>query len=386
MKISKMAKSIEQSLTRKLFDKAKQYQNVIDFTLGDPDFQTPERIKAAGCAAISAGKTKYSANAGLLELRQAISNRVFAETGVRYKADGEVIVTVGAMEAIYLSLCCMIDPGDEVIILAPYWINYRHMVQMCGGIPVIVDTDPEKNFAPDAAAVEKAITPKTVAVILNSPNNPTGIVYDQSMVREMCSITQKHDLILLWDECYKTIVYDGKEFATPLQFDGMRERLVLINSCSKAYSMTGWRLGYAAAPEGLVRQMTKLQENIAACASLPSQYAAIEAFSNDCSETGAMVEELDCRRSLIVNGLNAIPRLHCHAPDGTFYAFANISETGLQSEEFAYQLLESQQVAVVPGITYGQCCEGFIRIAYTMSEEKIADGLSRIKKFIGSLS
>lgn len=382
MKISRMASSIEQSLTRKLFDKAKEYQNVIDFTLGDPDLPTPERVKAAGCRAIQAGRTRYSANAGLLELRQAISDHIFRETNQRYRADGELIVTVGAMEALYLALCCLVDPGDEVIIPAPYWINYRHMVQMCGGTPVIVDTDPERDFVPDAATLEKAVSPRTVAIILNSPNNPTGAIYDRETVGQICDLARRRDLTLLWDECYKTILYDGRTFVSPLSFDGVRDRLVLINSCSKAYCMTGWRLGYAAAPQELVRQMTKLQENIAACAALPSQYAAIEAFSGPCPEAADMVAEFDRRRRLMVEGLNAIPGLRCRMPAGTFYAFADIRATGLGSEEFAYRLLDSQQVAVVPGITYGDCCEGFIRLAYTVDRAKISQGLDRIRAFI----
>lgn len=385
MKISKMANSIEQSLTRKLFDKAKQYQNVIDFTLGDPDFQTPERVKVAGCAAIMEGKTKYSANAGLLELRQAISQRIFSEVGTKYKADDEIIVSVGAMEALYLSLCCLVDPGDEVLIPAPYWINYRHMVQMCGGIPVIVDTDSSKNFMPEISDLEKATTEKTVAIILNSPNNPTGVVYDQTTMEQLCQFVIRRSLTLLWDECYKTILYDGNKFTSPLEWDGMKENLVLINSCSKAYSMTGWRLGYAAAPKELVQHMTKLQENIAACASLPSQYAALEAFSSEFPETKSMMEGFQRRREQMVRGLNLIPNLHCHKPEGTFYAFADIRETGLKSEEFAYRLLDSQQVAVVPGITYGDCCEGFIRLAYTMDEERIAEGLDRLGRFVETL-
>lgn len=385
MKISKMAMSIEQSLTRKLFDKAKQYQNVIDFTLGDPDFQTPECVKAAGCEAIMAGKTKYSANAGLLELRQAISDRIFLETSIRYKADGEIMVSVGAMEALYLSLSCLINPGDEVLIPAPYWINYRHMVQMCGGIPVLVDTDPDRNFMPDVKKLERVTTEKTVAIIVNSPNNPTGAVYDRATVEQLCSFVKKHDLAFLWDECYKTILYDDKKFVSPLECNEMKDKLVMINSCSKAYSMTGWRLGYAAAPEELIRQMTKLQENIAACASLPSQYAAIAAFSNECPEVSAMLEGFDRRRKIIVEGLNAIPKLNCRMPEGTFYAFADIRATGIKSEEFSYQLLDDQQVAVVPGVTYGDCCEGFIRLAYTMDEAKIREGIDRIGRFIAKL-
>lgn len=382
MKISAMAQSIEQSLTRQLFDRANQYENVIDFTLGDPDYPTPTRIQRAGCAAITAGKTHYSANAGLLELRQAIAKRIQADSGLSFAPDGEIIVTVGAMEALYLSLCCLLDPGDEVLIPAPYWINYKHMVQMCGGTPVIVDTYPDDRFTPRVDRLVQAITPRTVAIIVNSPNNPTGVVYDKETVEGLCTLTKEHNLILLWDECYRSIVYDGRKFASPLEWPDMRERTVLINSCSKIFSMTGWRLGYAAAPQALVQQMTKLQENIAACAALPSQYAAIEAFSRPVPEVETMCQGFARRRDVMVDGLNAIPKLCCRKPEGTFYAMADIRQTGLKSEEFAYRLLDSVQVAVVPGITYGACCEGFVRMAYTMEEEKIREGLRRMAVFL----
>lgn len=382
MKISAMAQSIEQSLTRQLFDRANQYENVIDFTLGDPDYPTPTRIQRAGCAAITAGKTHYSANAGLLELRQAIAKRIQADSGLSFAPDGEIIVTVGAMEALYLSLCCLLDPGDEVLIPAPYWINYQHMVQMCGGTPVIVDTYPDDRFTPRVDRLVQAITPRTVAIIVNSPNNPTGVVYDKETVEGLCTLTKEHNLILLWDECYRSIVYDGRKFASPLEWPDMRERTVLINSCSKIFSMTGWRLGYAAAPQALVQQMTKLQENIAACAALPSQYAAIEAFSRPVPEVETMCQGFARRRDVMVDGLNAIPKLCCRKPEGTFYAMADIRQTGLKSEEFAYRLLDSVQVAVVPGITYGACCEGFVRMAYTMEEEKIREGLRRMAVFL----
>jgi len=385
MKISAMAQSIDLSLTRQLFDRAKQYEDVIDFTLGDPDYPTPERIQKAGCAAITAGKTHYSANAGLLELRQAIAGRIRAESGLSFTPEREIIVTVGAMEALYLSLCCLLDPGDEVLIPAPYWINYRHMVQMCGGTPVIVDTDPDDRFTPRPDLLERAITPKTTAIIINSPNNPTGVVYDQDTVEGLCCLAQKHDLTLLWDECYRSILYDGLRFVSPLEWPNMRERTVLINSCSKLFSMTGWRLGYAAAPQALVQQMTKLQENIAACASLPSQYAAIEAYSHPAPETEAMCQGFARRRDVMVDGLNAIPKLRCRKPEGTFYAMADIRQTGMKSEAFAYRLLDSVQVAVVPGITYGACCEGFVRMAYTMEEKKIQEGLRRMAAFLATL-
>ena len=381
MKISNMANKIHPSLTRRLFDKAKQYENVIDFTLGDPDYDTPENIKNAGCRAIMAGKTHYSANAGLPELRQVISDRIYREDGVRYDPNGEILVSVGAMEGLYLSLCCLINPGDEVIIPAPYWINYEHMVLMCGGVPVIVDSDEEHEFIVELENIKNSVTDKTVAIIVNSPNNPTGTIYDRNTICGLCELARDKDITIIWDECYKTIVYDDAEYASILEVENIKDNVVIIDSCSKKYSMTGWRIGYVAAPRELIAAMTKLQENVAACASLPSQYAAIAALSGD----DAVTEELKCgfekRRDVLIEEIRKIKELSCNIPKGTFYAFINIKTLGIGSEEFAYALLESKQVAVVPGITYGQCCEGYIRIAFTLNEDKIKDGIKRIAEF-----
>lgn len=385
MKISKMAQEIQPSLTRKLFDKAKQYNDVIDFTLGDPDYPTPKYIQEAGCMAITGGKTKYSANAGLPELRKAISENIYKETGIRYNSNNEIIATVGAMEALYLALCCLIDDGDEVIIPAPYWINYYHMTQMCGGKPIIVDSDEKHNFIVEIDRIKKAITDKTVAIIINSPNNPTGTIYDKETLKELSKIAIEKNIVIIWDECYKTIIYDDEKFTSILEFDGMKDHAVVINSCSKRFSMTGWRIGYAAAPVELIANMTKLQENIAACASLPSQYAAIAAYSIDTEDSENMRRGFEERRNFLIEEIKQIPGLSCNIPKGTFYAFVNIKSFNMSSEDFAYALLDSKQVAVVPGITYGECCEGFIRIAYTMEIKKIKEGMRRLKEFCKEL-
>ncbi len=385
IKISKTANSIQQSLTRQLFDKARKYDNVIDFTLGDPDFLTPQVVQKAACDAIKSGKTRYSENAGLPELRQAIANRIFQESGVNYKADEEILVSVGAMEALYLTLLCIVDEGDEVIIPAPYWINYEHMTLMCGGKPVIVDSKSENDFIVDVDDIKSAITEKTVAIIVNSPNNPTGAIFDSDTIKELCDIAIEKNIVLIWDECYKYIVYDGEKISTVLDYPEVKDNVVIINSCSKTFSMTGWRLGYMAAPKEIVAAATKLQENIAACASLPSQYAAIRAYNSGYDIIKPMVEGFKLRRNILIESINGIDKLSCKYPKGTFYAFVNIKETGLSSIEFAYKLLDSKQVAVVPGVTYGKCCEDYVRIAYTLSEDKIREGVKRIKEFVEEL-
>ena len=385
MRISDMANRIQPSLTRKLFDMAKQYDDVIDFTLGDPDYETPDYIKKAGCEASLGGKTKYSANAGLQELRNVISDRIKKETNIVYNPEKEIQITVGAMEGIYLSLCCLINPGEEVIIPTPYWVNYKHMTEILNGVPVFVAADEEHDFIVTADAVRAAITDKTRVIIINSPNNPTGTVYDYKTLLEISQIAIEKDITIIFDECYKSILYDGAKFVSILDCPGMKEYAVIVNSCSKRYSMTGWRLGYLAGPEELITNLPKLQENIAACAPLPSQYAAITALSGDDKASDDMRNGYELRRNVLVEGINSIDKLSCKYPKGTFYAMVNIQKTGLKSEEFAYELLQSVQVAVVPGITYGEASEGYVRIAYTMHEDKIKEGLQRIKQFVDSL-
>lgn len=385
MRISDMANRIQPSLTRKLFDMAKQYDDVIDFTLGDPDYETPDYIKKAGCEAILGGKTKYSANAGLQELRNVISDRIKKETNIVYNPEKEIQITVGAMEGIYLSLCCLINPGEEVIIPTPYWVNYKHMTEILNGVPVFVAADEEHDFIVTADAVRAAITDKTRVIIINSPNNPTGTVYDYDTLLAISQIAIENDITIIFDECYKSILYDGAKFVSILDCPGMKEHAVIVNSCSKRYSMTGWRLGYLAGPEELITNLPKLQENIAACAPLPSQYAAITALSGDDKASDDMRNGYELRRNVLVEGINSIDKLSCKYPKGTFYAMVNIQKTGLKSEEFAYELLQSVQVAVVPGITYGEASEGYVRIAYTMHEDKIKEGIRRIKQFVDSL-
>ena len=385
MKTSNMVSRIQPSLTRKLFDMAKGYENVIDFTLGDPDYATPDDIRKAACNAIFAGKTKYSANAGLLELRKVISERIYKETGVLYDPATETMATVGAMQGIFLSLCGLIDPGDEVIIPTPHWVNYKHMTELLSGVPVLVETDEEHGFVVTKEALLNAITDRTRVIIINSPNNPTGAVYDRKTLEKIAEIAIDKDITVIWDECYKSILYDCANFTSILEIEGMNDHAVLINSCSKRYAMTGWRIGYLAGPAELVTNLPKLQENIAACAPLPSQYAAIQALQGEDTASEQMRKGYEHRRNILVERINGMEKLSCQYPKGTFYALINIKGTGLTSEQFAYDLLRQEQVAVVPGVTYGEACEGYVRVAYTLSEEKIIEGTERIRRFVNAL-
>jgi hypothetical protein len=383
IKISNVANSIKPSLTRHLFNLAKAYDNVIDFTLGDPDVQPHQAIKDAGCKAIQEGRTRYSQNAGLLDLRYSISRYYMYKENLNYNPNDEIIVTVGAMEGLYLALLSILNPEDEVIIPAPYYVNYEQMVQMCHAKPIIiVDRSNKDKLSFSIEDIEKAISFKTKAIIINTPSNPSGKVISDEKIEALAMLAIKYDLIVISDEVYKCLIYDHKPFKSIANIQGMRERTILVNSLSKEFCMTGWRIGYVLAPSEVVAAMTKLQENIVACAPLPSQYAAIEALSesNDYSEN--MIKIFTSRRNLLVDGINHIPKLHCDYPAATFYLMVDISETGMKSEEFALSLLKEVQVAVVPGITYGKNCDNYIRIAFTVSEDKIIEGIKRIRNFI----
>lgn len=364
---------------------AKAYDDVIDFTLGDPDVQPHQAIKDAGCRAIQEGKTRYSQNAGLLELRQTISKYYEQKEGFGYDPAGEVIVTVGAMEGLYLALLSILNPGDEVIIPAPYYVNYVQMVQMCHALPVVVDNPRGEKLGFGIADVEAAITSKTKAIIINTPSNPSGKVIPWEKIEALAEMAKKHDLLVISDEVYKCLIYDGKGFRSIVGIDGMRERTILVNSLSKEFCMTGWRVGYVLAPSEIVAAMTKLQENVAACAPLPSQYAAMEALSLKENYSADMVRIFTERRNVIVEEINKTSKLSCDKPEATFYLMVNISETGMLSEEFAIALLKAAHVAVVPGITYGKSCDDYVRMAFTLGEDKIREGIRRIQNFTNQL-
>lgn len=385
IQLSKVAQSIQPSLTRKLFNMAKEYNDVIDFTLGDPDVPTHQAIKDAGCEAIQAGKTRYSQNAGLLELRETISRYYKRTEGLSYRAEDEIVVTVGAMEGLYLALLTLLNPGDEVIIPAPYYVNYGQMVQMCHACPVIIDNPDAEKLSFNIEDVEKAITERTKIIIINTPSNPSGKIITQDKIAALAALAKKHDLVIISDEVYKCLIYDGVQFKSIVQIDGMRERTILINSLSKEFCMTGWRIGYVLGPQEVVAAMTKLQENVAACAPLPSQYAAIEALSGKGNYSVDMVNIFLSRRNLLVKGIQSIPLLDCNVPEATFYLMVDISKTGMKSEQFAVELLKAVHVAVVPGIAYGLSCDNYVRMAFTIGEDKIKEGIHRIHSFVNSL-
>lgn len=385
IQVSEVSKTVQPSLTRALFNMAKEYSDVIDFTLGDPDVQPHQAIKDAGCAAIQEGKTRYSQNAGLLPLRETITDYYKRTEGFEYNPNSEVIVTVGAMEGLYLALLALLNPGDEVIIPAPYYVNYVQMVNLCHAKAVVVDNPDAEELSFNIEDVERAITEKTKAIIINTPSNPSGRIISQEKIQALAELAKKYDLVVISDEVYKCLIYDQASFKSIVAIEGMRERTVLINSLSKEFCMTGWRIGYVLAPEELIATMTKLQENVVACAPLPSQYAAIEALSGKENYSENMVKIFTSRRNTLVQGIQTLPLLRCTAPQATFYLMVDISATGYTSYDFAVALLKAQQVAVVPGVAYGKSCDKYIRIAFTLEEDKIKEGVRRIGEFIKSL-
>lgn len=384
MKVSHTAEEIHPSLTRRLFDKAKEYENVIDLTLGDPDYPTPDYVCEAGCKAIREGKTKYTANAGLIELRTAVAEKVKNETGIEYDPAKNVIITVGAMGALYLLIKSYINEGEEVLIPAPYWINYGQMVSMSGGVPVIVSSNKE-GFALSTELLEKAVTPKTRMIIINTPCNPTGEVYTRESLEAIAEIAKKNDILVVADEAYSCILFDDVKFTSIIDISGMKNHTILVNSFSKRYSMTGWRVGYAVGDEDIISAMARLQENVTSCCPQPSQYAAIAALKGSQDSVNEMVKGYQRRRDILVEGINKVKKLSCRKPQGTFYVFVDISKTGMHSTDFAFDLLDKAQVAVVPGITYGEVGDGYIRIALTKNDDEIQEAVERIAKYVNSL-
>lgn len=385
--LSNVVNEIKPSLTRKLFNMAKEYDDVIDFTLGDPDVPTALGIKEAGCSAIMQNKTRYSQNAGLIDLREAISLYNLNKEGLKYDPATEILVSVGAMEGLYLALLALLNPGDEVIIPAPYYVNYKQMVQLCHGVPVIVeDEHGVETLTCSINAITEAITSKTKAIILNTPCNPSGKVLSVDYIKQISDIAKKYDLIVITDEVYKCLIYQHETRPTSIaSLPEMKERTIYVNSLSKEFCMTGWRIGYVMSTPEIIAAMTKLQENVVACAPLPSQYAAIEALRLDKDYSSEMSLTFSKRRNALLEEMSSIPKLKCIIPDATFYAMVNIKETGMRSEEFAYALLKSVHVAVVPGITYGDICDDYIRIAFTLDETKIRAGIKRIKQFVDNI-
>lgn len=381
--ISSRAKDVPPSGIRKFFDLLLTMEDVISLGVGEPDFNTPWSISEAGIYAIEQGHTSYTSNKGLLPLRQLLSRDLKERYGLTYDPEYEIIITSGVSEALDIALRAVVEPGDEVLVAEPCYVAYSPCVTLAGGSPVPVPCTEDNRFRLTPDALMERITPRSKALVMNFPNNPTGAVMDRPSLKAIRDIVLDHDLLLITDEVYSELTYEGKHTAVAT-IDGLWERTITLNGFSKAYSMTGWRIGYLCAPREICEAALKIHQYVMLCAPIMGQIAAIEALKNGEEEKNRMVREYRMRRNLFIDGLNRIG-LTCHLPEGAFYAFPSVLETGLDDVEFAERLLSEHQVAVVPGSVFGSAGASHLRCAYAVSREHLAEALRRMGLFISSL-
>ena len=374
---------IKPSGIRKFFDLVSSNPQAISLTVGEPDFVTPWHIRMAGIDSLEKGKTYYTANAGLAELRQEIAGYLDRRFGVKYDPMKEIIVTVGGSEAIDITFRSLLEPGDEVIIPQPAFVCYEPLARMAGGVPVIIETKEENNFKLTAAELRAALTPKTKLLVLPYPNNPTGAIMTKEDLVALEEVLRGTNVLILSDEIYAELTY-GREHCSCAAVPGLTERTILASGFSKAYAMTGWRMGYLCAPAPLAAQMLKLHQYAIMCAPTVSQFAAIEAMDHGDADVAEMVEEYDRRRKYIYDGLTSMG-IEVFEPEGAFYIWPNIGKFGLSSEEFCERLLYEHKCAIVPGTAFGACGEGFARISYAYSVKHITKALEQIEAFVKTL-
>lgn len=374
---------IKPSGIRKFFDIVSEMKDAISLGVGEPDFDTPWHIRDEGIYSLEKGRTFYTSNAGLKELRQEICNYLGRKIHVTYDPLREVLITVGGSEAIDMGLRAMINPGDEVLIPQPSYVSYEPCAILAGAKPVIINLKAEDEFRLTAAELEEAITDKTKILILPFPNNPTGAIMEQKDLEEIAEVIIKHDIFVMSDEIYSELTYKEKHVSIA-SLPGMKERTILINGFSKAYAMTGWRLGYACGPREIIQQMTKIHQFAIMCAPTTSQYAAVEALKNGDEDIAEMRTAYNQRRRFLMNAFREMG-LECFEPYGAFYVFPCIKEFGMTSEEFATKFLEEEKVAVVPGTAFGDCGEGYLRISYAYSLENLKVAIGRLERFINRL-
>ena len=378
--LSDAVQSLKPSGIRKFFDIVSEMKDAISLGVGEPDFDTPWHIRDEGIYALEKGKTFYTSNAGLKELREEICNYQKRKQGIVYNPADEVIVTVGGSEAIDIGLRAMINPGDEVIIPQPSYVSYEPCAILAGAKPVIIDLKAENEFRLTAEELEDVITDKSKVLILPFPNNPTGAIMEREDLEKIAELIRKYDLYVMSDEIYGALTYKG-EHVSIASLEGMKERTILIDGFSKAYAMTGWRLGYACGPREIIKQMTKIHQFAIMCAPTTSQYAAVEALRNGDHDVIEMREAYDQRRRYLVKALRDMG-FDCYEPQGAFYVFPSIKKFGMTSDEFALKLLEEEKVAVVPGTAFGDCGEGYLRISYAYSLNDLKRALERMERFV----
>jgi aminotransferase len=381
--LSETVARLKPSGIRRFFDLASSMEGVISLGVGEPDFVTSWNIREACILSLEQGYTSYTANAGLLELRQEIAAYLARKFHVEYDPETEILVTVGASQAIDLALRATVNPGDEVIVVEPSFVAYESLVTLAGGVPVPVETNGDDHFKLRSDQIERVITDRTKALIICSPNNPTGTVLHKEELEAIAQIAKKHDLLIISDEIYAELTYDDS-YISFAAVDGMRERTILISGFSKGFAMTGWRLGFTAAPAEILQAMLKIHQYAMMCAPTMVQYGAIEALRNGEQDVEYMRKSYRRRRNYFVQSLNEIG-LSCHMPGGAFYAFPSIQSTGLTSEQFAEKLLLEEKVAVVPGNVFGASGEGYIRCSYASSMEHLQEAIKRMKRFLERL-
>lgn len=374
---------IKPSGIRKFFDIVSEMEDAISLGVGEPDFDTPWHIRDEGIYSLEKGRTFYTSNAGLKELKLEIAKYIKRTQNVEYDADQEVIVTVGGSEAIDIALRAMINPGEEVLIPQPSYVSYEPCAILADAVPVIIELKAENEFRLTAQELRDAITDKTKILILPFPNNPTGAIMEQKDLEEIAEVIREKDIFVISDEIYAELTYKGKHVSI-VSLPGMKERTVLINGFSKSYAMTGWRLGYACAPKEIMEQMIKIHQFAIMCAPTTSQYAAVEALRNGDEDVAQMRESYNQRRRFLMHSFQEMG-LECFEPYGAFYVFPSIKEFGMTSDEFANRLLKEEKVAVVPGTAFGDCGEGFLRISYAYSLENLKIALEKINAFVERL-
>lgn len=379
--LSPVVQEVKPSGIRKFFDIANTMKDVISLGVGEPDFPTPWEIRKAGILSLEAGKTRYTANRGLEQLRTEIAAWMERKYGLSYDPAGEILVTVGGSEAIDGTIRAVVCPGDEVIIPQPSYVCYEPLVRLSGGVPVILETTADQDFRVTPEMLRSALTDRTKLLILPYPCNPTGGIMRRTDLEALAEVLSGTDVLVLSDEIYSELTFGGERHVSPAAVPGMKERTVVVNGFSKTFSMTGWRMGFACGPGELMKQITKIHQFAIMCAPTTAQYAAIEALRHGDDAVETMKEEYDMRRRLIVSGFNRLG-LSCREPMGAFYAFPCIRSTGMMSDEFCEKLLYAERVAVVPGTAFGKGGEGFIRASYCYSTDHIREALCRIERFL----
>lgn len=382
--LSRRAVAIKPSGIRRFFDIAAEMDDVISLGVGEPDFKTPWNIRRAGIESLERGHTWYTANSGLMQLREAACGYLKRRFTLEYDPKKELLITVGGSEAIDIAIRALVEPGDEVLVVEPSFVCYTPITELTGGVPVPIATRAEDAFRLTPEQLKAAITPRTKLLILPFPNNPTGAVMRRAHLEAIAGVLRGTDIMVLSDEIYAELTYGDERHISFAEIDGMKERTILVQGFSKSYAMTGWRLGYAAGPAPVIKQMTKIHQFSIMCAPTTSQYAAVEALRNGDADIEEMRGQYDMRRRLLVDGLNRMG-LDCFSPEGAFYVFPSIRSTGLSSSEFCMRLLEAERVAVVPGDAFGESGEGFVRISYSYSVNHLLEALKRIDRFLKTL-